>query len=69
MNTSKVDIKKINVHGRGTSIYIKKREREHIRARVGEDVIIDMTIPLELRIMTIERWKKLHGGPEDNVRE
>ena len=67
MNTSKIDIKKINIHGRGTSIYIKKREREHIKARVGEDVIIDMSIPMELRIMTIDRWQKLHGGTNDAI--
>ena len=67
MNTSKVDIKKINIHGKGASIYIKKREREHIKVRIGEDVVIDMTIPMELHIMSIERWKNLYGGVKSGI--
>ena len=57
MNTSKYNIKKANISGRGTIIYLSKREREHINIRKGDEVVIDTTIPREIRIMSIEWWK------------
>ena len=39
-------------------MYISKREREHIGIRKGDDVVIDMSIPNELRLVSLEIWGK-----------
>lgn len=69
MNTSKISIKKVNKHGEGTSIYLNNRERAHIGVRKLEQIIIDMSIPHILRIMSIDQWKNIYKGYEDELRE
>ena len=61
MDTSKIKIKKVNKQGGGSVFYINAREREHIGIRKGEDVIVDMSVPYQIRIMSIEKWKKFYG--------
>ncbi len=56
MNTSKYNIKKANISGRGTIIYLSKREREHISIMKGEDVVLDISIPHEIRIVSLKTW-------------
>ena len=69
MDTLKIKIKKMNKQARGVTIYISKREREHIGVEKGSDVVVDTTIPYQLRIMSIDGWKKLYKGYEDELRE
>ena len=58
MNTSKYNIKKVNNSGRGAILYISKREREHIGVRKGDDVVVDLSIPNEIRLVSLETWGK-----------
>ncbi len=67
MDTSKIKIKKVNKQGGGSVFYINAREREHIGIYKGDDVVVDMTVPYELRLVSIKNWKKKYGGPDDAV--
>jgi len=62
MDTTKLNIKTIIKHGRGTIIYINEVEREHIEAAKGEKVILDRRIPGVLRIYNMKH--KLTDGEQ-----
>ena len=67
MDTSKIKIKKVNKQGGGSVFYINARERQHIGIHKGDDVVVDMTVPYKLTIMSIEKWKKIYGGPDNGI--
>ncbi len=57
----------MNKQGNGVVIYISKREREHIGVQKSDEVIIDTTIPWQIRIMSIEKWKEKEKKEEQDV--
>ncbi len=58
MDTQKISIKKLHKQGRGSTIFISLREREHIEVRKTERLVIDTSIPDVIQIMSIKTWEK-----------
>jgi len=59
MDTKKIAIKQINPQGRGATVYLSYREREHIGVDKGGTVIIDRSVPQILRIMSVDTMRSI----------
>ncbi len=57
MDTDKTKIKTLNPQGRGHSIYISKREMLHLGVRKRDSIIIDLSMPKVVKIMSINTWR------------
>lgn len=57
--TEKIKIKTVNKQGRGSSVYISRKDLEHLGIRKTDKVIFDLSFPEKIVILSIDKWRKI----------